>query len=687
MTKRILLFILISIGVNSVYSQDLKKHDGSFEQGTATYSYYENDASEQILHGEFVYKHEDNSTSIIEKGTYADGMKDGLWTIAANENGKLLYETTINYKKGKLDGSFSYLKNNVINVSDTTKQGKYVVKKEITIDATYKENVQVGKYTYHFYNAYEKEKGTTLVYNLNEQGLLDGKFEYTKEDNARMTFFENGYLKSDLYINQSNGEILSSVDQSDLLEILTSTYDDSLKGTFIAKINFKRGTQPIVSEKIDINGHFKTDEEKEVILAYADSLKNDTFYYSDIIIGDTLIDIDSYTMLDPFRDEMKSISLLANKENGIKKYLGYENGCDYESQYSFKAPSISVKINAHFKLYKKQGLVEMLGSALMGSISMDTVYYANFDGDHLQNIDKRQRFFIKNKSALGKAQLDALDVVNEYLKGEEFKYLDEGQLNNMISELRKIKKEDAVSFGIYKSFYKKVLLTIEYESSTSRATEFENTLVKDNILGPKELFIITTDNELLENEYRKKYIVFINSLQAVEKGDNAYDKVDNSKFNTKSVYSMVTYNKDRFVNALGYYGFAKSNGGIESLALIRYIDSRIEKCNSYDATLMELNTIYEKIQESCKDRKLKNLQAKYFEVYGYLLSEFDKVELMENIDILKMVNNNLVNKDAKVNSTLMLKLSDNAKRINKNIKKSKDAEDSIRIILKYGNNY
>ena len=687
MTIRIILTLLISVCLNSAYSQELKKYDGDFEQGTATYTYFENDVSEQVLQGDFIYKHNDNSISITEKGAYDHGMKDGLWTITAIENSKLLYQNTINYKKGKLDGDFSYFKNSIINVQDSAKGGKYVVRKEITIDATYKENVQVGNYKYSFNNINEENKGTTLIYSLNDEGLLDGKLEYKKEEYVRMTFFDNGYLKSDLYINQSNGEVLSSIDQSDLIEELTSTYDDSLKGTFISKINFKRGTQPIVSEIIEINDHFKTDKQKEVILSYADSLINDTFYYSDIIIGDTLTDIDSYTMLDSFRDEMKSISLLSNKENGIKKYLGYAKGCDYDSQYSFKVPSISVKVNTHFKSYKKQGTVEMLGSALMGSISMDTVYYASFSGDHLQIIDKRERFFIKNKKALVKLQLDALDIVNEYLKGAEIKYLDEGQLNYFIAELLKIKTDDAISFEVYKSFYTKVLLTIEYESSASRATKFEKTLVKDNILGPKELFIITTDDDLLDTEYRKKYIVFINSLQAVEKGDNAYDKVDSSKFNTKSVYSMVTYNKDRFVKALGYYSFAKSNGGIDSQALINYIDSRIEKCNSYDATFVELNTVYEKIQESCKDHKFNNLQTKYFEVYGYLLSDFDKSELQKNIDILKMVNNNLVHKDAQINSILKLKLSDNAKKINRYIKKSKDAEDSIRIILKYGNNY
>lgn len=678
---------MISLGMNSAYSQDLKKYDGIFKQGIATYSYYENDASEEVLQGEFIYKHSDSLVSIVEKGTYDDGLKDGLWTITANTNGKVLYTTTINYKKGKLDGSFSYLKNSVIAVEDTAKGGNYAVKKEVTIEASFKDNVQVGKYAYEFHNAYGKDKGTILVYNLNDLGLLDGKLEYSKEDKSRMTFFQNGYLKSDLYINQSNGEILSSLDQSDLLEVLTSTYDDSLKGTFISKISFKRGTQPIVSEKIEVNGHFKTDDDKEAIFSYADSLKNDILYYNDIIIGDTLVDIDSYTMLETFRDEMKSISLLANNEDGIKKYLGFAKGCDYESQYSFKVPSISVDINTHFKSYKKQGLLEMLGDAVMASISMDTVYYASFTDDHLQNIDKRERFFIKNKSALVKVQLDGLDVINEYLKGEQFKFLDEYQLNLLISELRKIKKDDAVSFAVYKTFYKKVLETIEYESSVSRATKFEKTLVKDNILGPKELFVITTDSELMNTEYRKKYIVFINSMQAVEKGDYIYNNIDDSKFNTKSVYSMVTYNKDRFVQSLAYYNKAKSKGGIDNLALNNYVDSRIETCNSFESTFNEINSLYDKIQKSCKENKYDNLQSKYFDVYGYLLSEFDKGELMKNVDILKMVNNNLVHKDAIISNVNTLRLSDNAKRINRYLKKSKDAEDSIRIILKYGNNY
>ncbi|MCK5908241.1 MAG: hypothetical protein KAG37_11635, partial [Flavobacteriales bacterium] len=361
--------------------------------------------------------------------------------------------------------------------------------------------------------------------------------------------------------------------------------------------------------------------------------------------------------------------------------------CDYEAQYSFKVPYISTEINKHFKSYKKQGMVEMLGSALMSSIPMDTVYYANFTGYHLQNIDKRNRFFIKNKSALEKIQLDALDIVNEYLKGAEIKYFDDGQLNFLVSELRKNKKENVVSFEVYKSFYKKVLLTIEYESSTYRATKFEQSLVKGGSLGPKELFIITTDDELLDTEYRKSYITFINSLQAVENGDNAYTKIDESKFNTKSVYGMVTYNNDRFITALGFYSFAKSNGGIENQALINYIDNKVEKCNSFDSSFKEFSAIYEKVQESCKDKKLNNLQSKYFEVYGYLLSEFDKKELLKNFEILKMVNKNIVHKDAKVNSTLILKLTDNAKRINKNIRKSKDEEDSIRIILKFGSNY
>ena len=73
MKRLLLVFTLFNIGVASA---QLKTYNGSFEDGSANYTYKE-DGLTRIFEGNFSYKSADGKKSM--SGRYTDDMKTGLW--------------------------------------------------------------------------------------------------------------------------------------------------------------------------------------------------------------------------------------------------------------------------------------------------------------------------------------------------------------------------------------------------------------------------------------------------------------------------------------------------------------------------------------------------------------------------------------------------------------------------------
>ena len=95
MKRLLLIFTLFNIGVASA---QLKTYNGSFEDGSANYTYKE-DGLTRIFEGNFSYKSADGKKSM--SGRYTDDMKTGLWKT----DWYGFHEET-NYKQGLKHGIY-----------------------------------------------------------------------------------------------------------------------------------------------------------------------------------------------------------------------------------------------------------------------------------------------------------------------------------------------------------------------------------------------------------------------------------------------------------------------------------------------------------------------------------------------------------------------------------------------------
>lgn len=103
--KKTLITILTSTLSLTLASQDLKTYNGSFESGTASYQYYENENYERIYNGSFSYK-ETSGKSMT--GNYVENQKHGNWIFKDEINASWRYLIKGNFKNGKKQGKWTY---------------------------------------------------------------------------------------------------------------------------------------------------------------------------------------------------------------------------------------------------------------------------------------------------------------------------------------------------------------------------------------------------------------------------------------------------------------------------------------------------------------------------------------------------------------------------------------------------
>ena len=115
--KTIKIILAIALGISSIsaIAQDIQQYSGSYQKGTATYSYYEREDGTRAMHGKFTAKKDDASQFGSQytyniKGQYVDDKRDGQWVIDfKNVANKLTFsgKLTINYKNGLHEGNYS----------------------------------------------------------------------------------------------------------------------------------------------------------------------------------------------------------------------------------------------------------------------------------------------------------------------------------------------------------------------------------------------------------------------------------------------------------------------------------------------------------------------------------------------------------------------------------------------------
>lgn len=228
-------FFLIHLLFNTVKSQTIKTYNGRFENGTATYSYYENEYLERIYHGNFSYKVNTSRYNGSASGKFLHNKKRGSWTYYYNE--KILgnqnvdkYSTVYNYNE---DG----LVKGVVSINHTAIRNNKVVKNK-----TYKINVSngfiVGKFTIG-----------KLTGEFDSQGRYTGTWNYTDKNivyNVEyIAKFKKGILINYVYRDISNGKILNryDMDQSDV-NIIDSLSNDEIE--IYTPLNIKHSEKDVI---------------------------------------------------------------------------------------------------------------------------------------------------------------------------------------------------------------------------------------------------------------------------------------------------------------------------------------------------------------------------------------------------------------------------------------------------------
>jgi hypothetical protein len=222
--RSILLILLVAFNLN-VSSQTLKTYTGNYEDGSATYQYYENKDYERVYHGTFKYS-ESNLTVI---GQFKNNLKDGFWSYEYKNNNynydPIDYtKLTGTFSNGKMEKDWSYL-----YYRKNKKSGKFEEYKEMSVQ--FHNNNFIGKlyltedHIYHN-NGIGKMK---IKGNFNNDGLIDSiwSLTYTQNGYDFETYFKfkYGILYGSFSRNLSNGNIIENFDSTGFINQFINNYD------------------------------------------------------------------------------------------------------------------------------------------------------------------------------------------------------------------------------------------------------------------------------------------------------------------------------------------------------------------------------------------------------------------------------------------------------------------------------
>jgi len=227
--KTIKLILIFHLSTSVIDGQTLKNYSGTFENGKATYQYYENDQMDRVLQGNFSY-----TGSLFDmQGNFKDGNKNGKWTIKAqnkkysNWRASIIINTQIegNYINGFLDGYWQY--KNTMQFDDDNNSTDIE-----TSTATFKNNHFIGKVTYYanFPTDYK------VTGQFNENGYVDGTWIYAEGNMRDEIRFYKGVAYWRLYNNTTTGEKKIFCDSTSFVQEFWKNYDPKIK---VSNVNGK----------------------------------------------------------------------------------------------------------------------------------------------------------------------------------------------------------------------------------------------------------------------------------------------------------------------------------------------------------------------------------------------------------------------------------------------------------------
>lgn len=212
-----------------LYSQTIKTYSGNYENGIATYQYYENADLERVMQGSYLYKY--GQYSFI--GIFKEGKKHGNWKIIRNNDNKYSTEccfkevVTVNFNMDSLNGNALYVKTD-------NRTGK-VLSKSV---ANFKNNIIVGKYSY-----FDIEFGESYNIKFDDFGYLDGNNQINyiedKKNYEHIIKSKEGFIVYEMKREKSTGSV-NLIDRSNFIKQLLANYNSSLGASFIPEVKFKK---------------------------------------------------------------------------------------------------------------------------------------------------------------------------------------------------------------------------------------------------------------------------------------------------------------------------------------------------------------------------------------------------------------------------------------------------------------
>jgi len=247
MRKIIIITLFLNVSF-LILGQGLKTYSGAYENGKATYTYFEDDNYERIFKGNFsyylreyhinkgycIFKYKGNFNNNLKSdkwiftvetekneptrenvsGNYKKGLKNGAWQLKSvkKRNGKLVRFSKVHFRNDTLIKDFSF---------------KYIAPRELWGHSDYSYIDCIGKF--------------------DENGFLNGEWKttYKKWDNTEfqeIRKYKKGVLFWYLHRNLATGEVMKKNNQTDLINTFFENYIDSLNYSKIEGVKY--GIEP-----------------------------------------------------------------------------------------------------------------------------------------------------------------------------------------------------------------------------------------------------------------------------------------------------------------------------------------------------------------------------------------------------------------------------------------------------------
>jgi hypothetical protein len=271
--NRFLLLIIFITFSKNIISQTTKTYNGSFEEGKATYQYYENQNFDRIFDGDFTYLGRFYNTY----GFFKNNHKDGKWKIKVIDNvyyygnePKLKLNTDIlgTYQNGELFGTWKY-SNSICIYNSFSKKYSTELDNEIST-AKFLNNRFID--TIH----YESNWPTKLKIDgqFTNSGIMNGNWIFDSQNSIEIIKYNNGVEYWRLKKKKSTGEKIDFVDNSNFVNTFWSNYDKTTNTSEIDGVTYYPEVLNLRNEaiKVWIN---------ENISAYDwSSISNPLYYYN-----------------------------------------------------------------------------------------------------------------------------------------------------------------------------------------------------------------------------------------------------------------------------------------------------------------------------------------------------------------------------------------------------------------------